>query len=529
MQGAVLDGHRAGADGVEQRAVVGDEQDRPAERAQGVLEGLAALDVEVVGGLVQDQHVGRLGAAHEHRQRQAPALPAGEPGQRFLGLLAGEQEAPEQRPGLARGQAGGALGGLQHALLGRAAGAELLGVLGEVADLDVVADRRACPSGSSRRPARTSIRVVLPAPLGPTSETCSPRSSHSSACSQQRHRRIRADLDAAVLELEDHAPGAFGRLEGELQPALVAGVALQALHLLQPLDPRLRLARLGGLVAEALDEAFGALDLGLLGGDRPSQRQLVGRLFAAPVVPAAGEEARAPGLQLEHGGADRLQEPAVVGDQHDRRVEPGERLLEPFQGGDVEVVGGLVEQQHVGAGGQRPRQRRARQLAPGEGVQRALEVLVAEAEPVGGVARPVAPQVAAAGLQLRLGRRVAGQRGLVPGAVGHRLLELGQLAPRSPAPRRSPRAGSPAGVPPRSRGGRWSCSAILTPLATLSSPPSIELSPASILSRVVLPAPLRPASVSRSRRSSLKETPRSSGCPAMSLRRSDAVKRAIER
>src|SRR5436190_10046703 len=61
----------------------------------------------------------------------------------------------------------------------------------------------------------------------------------------------------------------------------------------------------------------------------------------------------------------------------------------------------------------------------------------------------------------------------------------------------------------------------------LSSPPSIALSPASIRSRVVLPEPLRPASVIRSRRSSLKEIPCSSGCPAMSLRRSDAVRRAI--
>src|SRR5438067_638966 len=45
-------------------------------------------------------------------------------------------------------------------------------------------------------------------------------------------------------------------------------------------------------------------------------------------------------------------------------------------------------------------------------------------------------------------------------------------------------------------------------------------------SSVVLPAPLRPASVSRSRRSSLNETPRSSGSPAMSLPRSDAMQTA---
>src|SRR3954470_377642 len=44
---------------------------------------------------------------------------------------------------------------------------------------------------------------------------------------------------------------------------------------------------------------------------------------------------------------------------------------------------------------------------------------------------------------------------------------------------------------------------------------------------VVLPAPLRPESVMRSPRSSLNDTPRSSGSPAMSLPRSDAMRTAI--
>src|SRR4051812_45766312 len=66
-----------------------------------------------------------------------------------------------------------------------------------------------------------------------------------------------------------------------------------------------------------------------------------------------------------------------------------------------------------------------------------------------------------------------------------------------------------------------------TSLANVSWPPSTEVSPESIRSSVVLPAPLRPASVSRSRRSSLNETPRNSGSPAMSLARSDARQTAI--
>ena len=91
---------------------MGDEQQRAGECTQGVLERLAALEVEVVGRLVEDQDVGA--AADEDRQREPAPLAAGEPGERLLGLLAAEQEAPEQRPRLVRRQPGRALRRLEH-------------------------------------------------------------------------------------------------------------------------------------------------------------------------------------------------------------------------------------------------------------------------------------------------------------------------------------------------------------------------------------------------------------------------------
>ena len=114
---------------------MGDQQQRTLELLEGVLERLAALDVQVVGGLVQDQHV--CPGVHEDGQRQAAALAPGEAIERLLGLLAAEQEAAEQRPGVCRGQLGGALAGLQNGPGGPAG--QLLGVLAQVADLDVVA------------------------------------------------------------------------------------------------------------------------------------------------------------------------------------------------------------------------------------------------------------------------------------------------------------------------------------------------------------------------------------------------------
>ena len=166
-------------------------------------------------------------------------------------------------------------------------------------------------------------------------------------------------------------PERSGAENANSSPLPSLGIALDALDLRELLHARLRLARLRGLVAEALDEPLHARDLGLLRVDRLAERDLARGLLAAPLVPGAGEEARAGGRppQLEHRRADGLQEPAVVRDEHDRRVELDERLLEPLERLDVEMVGGLVEQQHVRAGGERAGQRRARELAAGEGVQ----------------------------------------------------------------------------------------------------------------------------------------------------------------
>ena len=50
-----------------------------------------------------------------------------------------------------------------------------------------------------------------------------------------------------------------------------------------------------------------------------------------------------------------------------------EIALEPLQRGDVEVVGGLVEQQQVRVPGQRARQRRAGELAAGEALEGPVE------------------------------------------------------------------------------------------------------------------------------------------------------------
>src|ERR687897_3078573 len=96
------------------------------------------------------------------------------------------------------------------------------------------------------------------------------------------------------------------------------------------------------------------------------------------------------------------------------------------------------------------------------------------------------------------------------------------VAIRSAAPER---ACSRSVKPPR-RGGRWSWSATRAPFSQASSPPASSVSPIKARRSVVLPAPFGPASASRSRRSTLKETPSNSGSPESSFRSADAIRTA---
>ena len=83
---------------VEEGAVVADQDDRAGELLNGVGEGIFGTDVEVVGGLVQNEAVSR---AHEHLgQGHAVALAAGEDLTFFKDGVAAEEEGTEGSAGI---------------------------------------------------------------------------------------------------------------------------------------------------------------------------------------------------------------------------------------------------------------------------------------------------------------------------------------------------------------------------------------------------------------------------------------------
>src|SRR5882672_151139 len=91
--GLALEGEDVGCDAIEEPAVVAGDEHASGELEQGVLQGAQGLDVEVVGGLVQEQHV-RPGE-HGLRQMHPPALAARERADFFLLVGAFDVEAAE--------------------------------------------------------------------------------------------------------------------------------------------------------------------------------------------------------------------------------------------------------------------------------------------------------------------------------------------------------------------------------------------------------------------------------------------------
>ncbi len=101
-------------------------------------------------------------------------------------------------------------------------------------------------------------------------------------------------------------------------------------------------------------------------------------LFLQPLVGAevARVAAQHAAVELDDARGHRVEEGAVVGDQHHAALEAAQQLLEPGDRVQVQVVGGLVEQQHLGHGHQRLRQRDALLHAAGQAadVARAVQV-----------------------------------------------------------------------------------------------------------------------------------------------------------
>ncbi len=110
-------------------AVVAYEHYGAAVFLQGSKEDLPALDVEVVGGLIEDEEVVRLG--EQHRKYHPALLAAGEYGYPFIHIVAGKEKGTAEVADRADGCIGhGVLHGLED---GAVRMQEVEGMLAEIA------------------------------------------------------------------------------------------------------------------------------------------------------------------------------------------------------------------------------------------------------------------------------------------------------------------------------------------------------------------------------------------------------------
>ena len=98
-------------------------------------------------------------------------------------------------------------------------------------------------------------------------------------------------------------------------------------------------------------------------------QQRVARLQEVAVAAGGLQQAvRIDAVQLEHAPRDVLQEIAVVADDDERLRLAFQERLEPENGVDVEMIGGLIEQQDVGLQRQLARDGQALAPAAGQGI-----------------------------------------------------------------------------------------------------------------------------------------------------------------
>jgi len=357
---------------LDQVRVVGDQDHRPLVAVDRLHQRLTAVDVQMVGRLVHQDDVRRFPA--DQREQQPCLLPARQIANPRLRLVLAEAEPTQlganhrlRRLGHER------LEGLQRGAVHR----QLVGLmLGKITDLELARflhQPRAHPQPPGEHLEQGRLAVAVGAEQGNAIIAV------DAQINALEHRRVIAVADLAVVDGQQRRgqrPG-FGEVEGH---GPLVGDRGDGLHPRQHLQPRLRLPRLGRLVAEAIDEAHDMGALGLLLLLLPGEQgHALGAGFLEKVVVALVGRQRLR-LEVQDIGNHRVEQGTVVADDQDRAAVGLEIGLQPQRGLEIEVVGRLVEQQQVGLGEQQRGKRHPHPPAPGEGRARLRLCRLAEAQ-----------------------------------------------------------------------------------------------------------------------------------------------------
>ena len=175
------------------------------------------------------------------------------------------------------------------------------------------------------------------------------RLNHDAALLEQRYT-----IEAVAQVLQGHrlAVQLLFLLEADIGAHPAGGLDVIEGDLGDLLGPGGRLLGLGGVGGEAADELLQLGDLrAFLGVLRV---QFLPRLGGGghEIVVVAGVDPQLAVVDVGHVGTDRVEEVAVVGNDDHGGLAGVEHPFQPANGIDIQVVGGLVQQQDVGVGKQ---------------------------------------------------------------------------------------------------------------------------------------------------------------------------------
>ena len=365
---------------VEEITVVGDNNQRAVICLERLFEYIFGLYVHMIGRLVKRKQVVRF--QHQFRHSQSGPFSSAEHGHLLVNVLAPEKElreyVPEPGPDIAHGHT---LQGSEHGFIPVK---DIFLILCEIAYVHVMTGlRRAFDRIQLSHYHAHKRCLALTVPAYERHLLASP-DFHSS----MREHCLSGICHRDVVCLEHHVTGSWSGRKLHRKCRIVSLIHLDALQFFQGLDPGLHLIGLGRLVPELRNEVLGLpyhLLLVLVCGHllrhtlRP-QVDIFG-IWHLVVVDFAEHH-------LDGTGGDVVQEAAVVGNEHQGAPVVLQIILEPFYGFDVEVVGRLVEQQHIRGMEEYLGKFYPHVPALAEGLGRTVEVRVPEAEAEEGFLRP---------------------------------------------------------------------------------------------------------------------------------------------
>src|SRR5581483_9584023 len=287
--------------------VVADEDDGAGEVVEGRDQRLARLDVEMVGGLVENEERRRL--MRNEREGESRLLAAREFARACECVIRAETEAGEM--------GAHALGGRprhqpREMVESARLGLELLDLMlrekaaAELRRTRLVTRHRREPSGDE--PRQRGLAVAIGAQKGDTVLGI------EAEIDPPQHRAFWRVADGDLVQGEERRREGAGIGKMKLHGRLALGERYR-LELGQALQPALRLARLARLGAEAVDEGLEVLALGLLlGGKGLLARQRLAPGAQEGLV-AAAVERKPPLAQMQHVIGDIVDELPVMAHQ----------------------------------------------------------------------------------------------------------------------------------------------------------------------------------------------------------------------